>query len=103
MFGGPRGTKRDKSANVETLARAHAAEKERDDAKAALEKMKRERDAARDKLAELRPLRCSFCAKTHHEVRKMIAGPSVFICDECVDVCARIVSAEASPALTEED
>src|SRR5690606_26920067 len=32
-------------------------------------------------------LYCSFCGKSQHEVRKLIAGPSVFICDECVDLC----------------
>ena len=32
-------------------------------------------------------LYCSFCGKSQHEVRKLIAGPSVYICDECVDLC----------------
>jgi hypothetical protein len=32
-------------------------------------------------------LYCSFCGKSQHEVRKLIAGPVVFICDECVDLC----------------
>ncbi|MCB1876579.1 MAG: ATP-dependent Clp protease ATP-binding subunit ClpX [Chromatiales bacterium] len=36
-------------------------------------------------------LHCSFCGKSQHEVRKLIAGPSVFICDECVDLCNEIV------------
>jgi hypothetical protein len=36
-------------------------------------------------------LRCSFCHKTQHEVRKLIAGPTVFICDECVEVCNDII------------
>jgi hypothetical protein len=36
-------------------------------------------------------LRCSFCHKAQHEVRKLIAGPTVFICDECVDVCNDII------------
>ncbi|MDC1527580.1 ATP-dependent Clp protease ATP-binding subunit ClpX, partial [Gammaproteobacteria bacterium] len=31
-------------------------------------------------------LYCSFCGKSQHEVRKLIAGPSVFVCDECVDL-----------------
>ena len=35
-------------------------------------------------------LRCTFCAKSQHEVRKLIAGPTVFICDECVELCADI-------------
>lgn len=38
-----------------------------------------------------RVLYCSFCDKNHHEVFKLIAGPGVFICDECVDLCAEIV------------
>lgn len=33
---------------------------------------------------------CSFCNKSQHEVRKIIAGPTVFICDECVDLCVTI-------------
>jgi hypothetical protein len=36
-------------------------------------------------------LRCSFCSKTQNEVRKLIAGPAVYICDECVDVCIEII------------
>ena len=37
------------------------------------------------------PLYCSFCGKSQHEVRKLIAGPTVFICDECVELCMDIV------------
>ncbi|GAA6138577.1 ATP-dependent Clp protease ATP-binding subunit ClpX [Arenicella sp. 4NH20-0111] len=40
-------------------------------------------------------LYCSFCGKSQHEVRKLIAGPSVFICDECVDLCEDIIREEA--------
>jgi len=40
-------------------------------------------------------LYCSFCGKSQHEVRKLIAGPSVFICDECVDLCNEIIGEEA--------
>ena len=36
-------------------------------------------------------LYCSFCGKSQHEVRKLIAGPTVFICDECVDICTDVV------------
>jgi hypothetical protein len=36
-------------------------------------------------------LYCSFCGKSQHEVRKLVAGPSVFICDDCVDLCTDIV------------
>jgi ATP-dependent Clp protease ATP-binding subunit ClpX len=37
---------------------------------------------------------CSFCGKIQHEVRKLIAGPSVFICDECVELCNDIICEE---------
>ncbi len=43
-------------------------------------------------------LYCSFCGKSQHEVRKLIAGPSVFICDECVELCNDIIREEASDA-----
>lgn len=39
-------------------------------------------------------LYCSFCGKSQHEVRKLIAGPTVFICDECVDLCTDILRRE---------
>lgn len=41
-------------------------------------------------------LYCSFCGKSQHEVRKLIAGPTVFICDECIDLCHEIIEGEAS-------
>ena len=40
-------------------------------------------------------LYCSFCGKSQHEVKKLIAGPSVFICDECVDLCNDFIREEA--------
>ena len=43
-------------------------------------------------------LYCSFCGKSQHEVRKLIAGPSVFICDECVELCNEIIREEAAEA-----
>lgn len=43
---------------------------------------------------ENRTLHCSFCGKNQHEVRKLIAGPSVFICDECVELCNDIIREE---------
>ena len=39
-------------------------------------------------------LYCSFCSKSQHEVRKLIAGPNVYICDECVDLCNDIIAAD---------
>jgi ATP-dependent Clp protease ATP-binding subunit ClpX len=41
-------------------------------------------------------LYCSFCGKSQHEVRKLIAGPSVFICDECIELCNDIIREETS-------
>ena len=40
-------------------------------------------------------LYCSFCGKSQHEVRKLIAGPTVFICDECVELCLDIIKEES--------
>ncbi len=46
---------------------------------------------------------CSFCGKSEHEVRKLIAGPTVFICDECVELCVDIIrTADKAPATTGE-
>ncbi len=47
-----------------------------------------------DKSGNDKLLYCSFCGKSQHEVRKLIAGPSVFICDECVDLCNDIIREE---------
>lgn len=47
-----------------------------------------------DKNSGEKLLYCSFCGKSQHEVRKLIAGPSVFICDECVDLCTDIIREE---------
>ena len=44
-------------------------------------------------------LYCSFCGKSQHEVKKLIAGPSVFICDECVDLCNDIIEEEVVDAI----
>ena len=43
-------------------------------------------------------LYCSFCGKSQHEVRKLIAGPSVFVCDECVELCNEIIREETEDA-----
>ena len=45
-----------------------------------------------------RELYCSFCGKSQDEVRKLIAGPSVYICDECINLCNEIISEEGKPA-----
>ncbi len=47
-------------------------------------------------------LYCSFCGKSQHEVRKLIAGPSVFVCDECVELCNDIIRDEVSSSEGEE-
>lgn len=41
---------------------------------------------------------CSFCGKDKHAVAKIIAGPGVFICDECIDLCDQILATERKPA-----
>ena len=38
-----------------------------------------------------KPLKCSFCGKPQNRVRKLIAGPGVYICDECIGVCTSIL------------
>lgn len=51
-------------------------------------------DETKSKNSDGKLLYCSFCGKSQHEVRKLIAGPSVFICDECVDLCNDIIREE---------
>lgn len=48
-------------------------------------------------------LYCSFCGKSQHEVRKLIAGPSVYICDECVDLCNDIIREEIKEVLPKKE
>ncbi len=48
-------------------------------------------------------LYCSFCGKSQHEVRKLIAGPSVFICDECVELCNDIIREEVAESADKSD
>lgn len=55
-----------------------------------------DRNKENDKL-----LHCSFCGKSQNDVRKLIAGPSVFICDECVDLCNDIIQEEVQEAESE--
>ena len=60
-----------------------------------------------DKVVGEKLLYCSFCGKSQNEVKKLIAGPSVFICDECIDLCNDIIREElqevASAGLTQSD
>ena len=48
-------------------------------------------------------LRCSFCNKSQEQVKKLIAGNGVYICDECIDICAEIIDEEFSEADTTDD
>ena len=50
-------------------------------------------------MSEKNTLYCSFCGKSQHEVRKLIAGPTVFICDECVELCMDIIREENKSSL----
>lgn len=47
-----------------------------------------------NKQATSPPVVCSFCSKTQEQVRKIIAGPTVYICDECIDLCNDIIAEE---------
>ena len=47
-------------------------------------------------------LTCSFCGKTEDLVRKLVAGPGVYICDECIELCQEIVSEENATSVPEE-
>ena len=44
-------------------------------------------------------LRCSFCNKSQRDVKKLIAGPSVYVCDECVEICNEIIADRKSTRL----
>ena len=54
--------------------------------------------ADEEKTGDGKLLHCSFCGKSQHEVRKLIAGPSVYICDECVELCNDIIKEELEGA-----
>ena len=53
--------------------------------------------------SDKKPLHCSFCEKNQLEVKKLIAGPSVFICDECTEICLDIIKEEDDQVVVEED
>ena len=48
----------------------------------------------RNRWAARRALACSFCGRSEHEVTNLVAGPQVYICDACVDMCSAIIAAE---------
>lgn len=56
-----------------------------------------------NRIDEKKNVRCSFCNKTQDQVRKIIAGPEVYICDECIDICAEIIEEEYDDIDTETD
>lgn len=55
-----------------------------------------------NRVDERKQLRCSFCNKTQDQVRKLIAGPNVYICDECIDLCSEIIEEEFDEVETED-
>ena len=52
---------------------------------------------------DMEQIRCSFCGKTQDEVRKLIAGPGVCICNECIELCAEIIEEDVFRAEAEAD
>ena len=60
-------------------------------------------DDSRGKNEEGKLLYCSFCGKNQHEVRTLVAGPSVFICDECGELCNDIIREEVSESKEEKE
>ncbi|MBT77598.1 MAG: ATP-dependent Clp protease ATP-binding subunit ClpX [Chromatiales bacterium] len=60
-------------------------------------------DETRGRNEDGKLLYCSFCGKSQHEVRKLIAGPSVFICDECVELCNDIIREELDDSTEQSD
>ena len=48
-------------------------------------------------------LKCSFCGKSQKQVRKLIAGPGVYICDECIELCNEIIEEELTETVGQED
>ena len=56
---------------------------------------------AKDSTDSKSTLYCSFCGKSQHEVRKLIAGPTVFICDECVELCMDIIREEGKASVAQ--
>ena len=46
------------------------------------------------KYEDKKQLKCSFCGKTQDQVKRLIAGPGVYICDECIDLCSDIIQEE---------
>ncbi len=56
-----------------------------------------------NRVDDRKKLRCSFCNKSQEQVRKLIAGPNVYICDECIDICSEIIQDEFEDELIDTD
>ena len=56
-----------------------------------------------NRVDDRKKLRCSFCNKSQEQVRKLIAGPNVYICDECIDICSEIIQDEFEDELLDTD
>ena len=59
-------------------------------------------EANREEVDSTRNLRCSFCGKSEREVEKLIAGPTVYICDKCIELCNNIIAEENRKGTSEE-
>lgn len=55
------------------------------------------------KFDDTKQLRCSFCGKTQEQVKRLIAGPNVYICDECIELCSEIIEEELETSYEESD
>ena len=55
------------------------------------------------RIDDRKKLRCSFCNKSQEQVRKLIAGPNVYICDECIDICSEIIQDEFDNEMIDTD
>ena len=56
-----------------------------------------------NRIDDRKKLRCSFCNKSQEQVRKLIAGPNVYICDECIDICSEIIQDEFDNEMVDTD
>ena len=55
-----------------------------------------------DKFDSTKQLKCSFCGKPQEQVRRLVAGPNVYICDECVELCDEIIQEEIEEVIEED-
>ena len=55
------------------------------------------------KFDDTKQLRCSFCGKTQDQVKRLIAGPNVYICDECIELCSEIIEEELEGAYEDDE